>query len=424
MSMDTSDAKRLISMNRIFKTVKDRQKKNRCKIPDLDERVNRLKKVRESSVGNSELLKTVIESLESNGFRVRFAEDGDSAVEIVLEEIGDSELVVKSKSNLTKEISLTDKLVERGVEVVETDIGDRLIQLLGEEPSHPTGPASHLSVEEIYHKLKRIRNDLDRTPYDIINFLLEDIKESISRARVGVTGANAITAEGSILILHNEGNIHEIIRGSEKLIVVVGIDKIYPDLEEAINSAKIQSFYATGNPVPSFIEVISGVSKTADIEKRLYKGIHNPREAVVVVVDNGRSYLIRNGFKELFYCIGCGNCVINCPAYSVHGKEFKGGRFALYHALYNNNSDLKLCLSCKRCKKSCPVGVDIPSMISRVREGNELYNFLYSHARWIVKSFYLSTLSLWLKVGGVFVNEDNEGNERSEESCGGKGGGS
>ena len=101
---------------------------------------------------------------------------------------------------------------------------------------------------------------------------------------------------------------------------------------------------------------------------------------------------MNNGFKELFYCIGCGNCLINCPAYRVFGDDFKGGRFALFSALYDDSSNLKLCLSCGRCKKNCPLGLDIPKMISRVRGGNEIYNFVVSHAKWLVRSMHLEAM--------------------------------
>lgn len=306
--------------------------------------------------------------------------------------------MVKSKSNITKEINLVKELEADGIEVVETDIGDRLIQLLNENPSHPTGPAVHLSLNQISSILDKKYGVRLNGPKEIIKFLLKDVKESIQKSKIGISGANAITAEGSILVLHNEGNIFEVANRPEKWIIVAGIDKFYPNIEEAINSAKIQTFYATGNIVPSFIEIISGVSKTADIEKKLIKGIHNPKECTVILIDNKRKYLIENGYKELFHCIGCGNCVINCPAYRVFGEEFKGGRFALYSAFYEGKSNLKLCLSCKRCKKNCPLEIDIPKMISNAREGSEIYNFLLSHAKWITRAVYLEFLSLYYQI--------------------------
>jgi len=390
----------ILAMRKAFELVKKRQKENIHKISDLQERLVRLRRVREESVGNSELMDKAVKNLENNGFDVRFAKDDKDAIKIILEEIEDEELVVKSKSNVSKEIKLTERLESRGIKVVETDIGDRLIQLLNEEPSHPTGPASHLSLERIIKSLEERFGVKLSSADDVVKFLLDDIKKNIELANVGITGANAITAEGSILILHNEGNIFEVLRRPRKWIILAGIDKFYPSLDDALNAAKIQTFFATGQVVPTFIEIVSGVSKTADIEKKLFKGVHNPKEITLILLDNKRSYLMNNGFREMFYCIGCGNCVIHCPAYNTFGDEFKGGRFALFSALYDGKSDLRLCLSCRRCKKNCPLGLDIPSMISRAREGNEIYNFVYSHVKWLVRTVYLETLVFYLSLKG------------------------
>jgi len=388
-----------LTMRKAFKLVKRRQKENMHKIPDLQERLARLRRVREESVGNSELMKKAIENLENNGFNVVFAQDDKEAIKIILKEIGNEKIVVKSKSNVSKEIKLTERLQSVGIKVIETDIGDRLIQLLNEESSHPTGPASHLSLEHIIRSLTEKFGVTLSSVDDVVRFLLEDIKKSIELANVGITGANAISSEGSILILHNEGNIFEILKRPKKWIILAGIDKFYPTLDEALNAAKIQTFFATGQVVPTFIEIVSGVSKTADIEKKLFKGVHNPKEITIILLDNKRNYLINNGFREMFYCISCGNCVIHCPAHNTFGNEFKGGRFALFSGLYNGKSDLRLCLSCRKCKKNCPISLDIPSMISKARKYNEIYNFIYSHAKWLVRAVYLETLAfyLWLK---------------------------
>jgi L-lactate dehydrogenase complex protein LldG len=387
-------------MRKSFEIVKKRQKANITKIPDLQERAERLRIVREECVGNPKVIEKSIESLESNGFKVRFAEDSKKAINIILKEIGSANIVVKTKSNITKEINLTKELEKRKINIVETDIGDILIQLLGEEPSHPTGSASHLSLDYIISSLNRkFGTKLERDPFAAIEFLLKDIKQYIEMAEVGITGANAITAEGSIILLHNEGNIFETIRRPRKWIILAGIDKFYPSID-ALNAAKIQTFYATGTIMPSFIEVVSGISKTADIEKKLYKGVHNPKDVTVILVDNNRDYLINNGFRELFYCIGCGNCVINCPSYKVFGNKFKGGRFALFSALYSNASNLKLCLSCGKCRENCPLGIYIPRMTREARGGSELYNFVLSHINWLVQSIYLETLGFYLTLKG------------------------
>jgi len=388
----------ILAMRRAFKLVKKRQEENIHKIPDLQERLLRLKKVREESVGNLELMKKTVENLEDKGFNVVFAKDGEEAIEVILKEVEGEELVVKSKSNVSKEIKLTERLESVGIDVVETDIGDRLLQLLKEEPSHPTAPAAHLSLEQIIKGLKeRFNVELSSTD-DVVRFLLKDIKKSIEVANVGITGANAISAEGSVLILHNEGNIFEILRRQRKWIILSGIDKLYPTLDDALNAVRIQTFFATGQVVPTFIEIVSGTSKTADIEKKLFEGVHDPKEVTLILLDNRRSYLINNGFKEMFYCISCGNCVIHCPAYNTFGNEYKGGRLALLSALYDGTSNLKLCLGCGKCKENCPLGLDIPGMIAKVRGGSEIYNLVYSHLKWLIRSVYLETLAFYMSI--------------------------
>ncbi len=399
--MDSSEAAKIISMRNAFKTLKERQKHNH--VPDLEERKQRLREVREYSVGNHELLIQATESLEKSSFRVVQASDSDEAVSAIVKEIGDEKLIVKSKSNITKEINLTKELSERGIEAIETDVGDRIIQVMNELPSHSTAPASHLSSKLIAEHLSSYYGQkIEPSPQKILDVLRKDIVEKLESAKVGISGANAITAEGAIVLLHNEGNIFEVMNRPQKWIVVTGIDKVYPSIEDAVNSAKIQSFYATGNILPSFIEIISGVSKTTDIEKKLFTGIANPREVVVVLVDNGRSELIESGFEQLFYCVGCGYCMVNCPAHNTYGNKFKGGRFALHSALQDGGDSLKLCLSCRQCHKNCPLNIDIPQMIKEVRggsgSGSELSFFFYSHLKWLVNTTYLESWALYKRI--------------------------
>jgi L-lactate dehydrogenase complex protein LldG len=394
--MIDSDIKKLVVMRRVFETVKKRQKVNISKIPDLQNRLKRLRATREKCVGNLDILGKAVENLEDNGFRVKFAEDGSECIKLVLREIGDEKNVVKSKSNVTKEVKLTEELERRNINVVETDIGDRLIQILNEDPSHPTGPASHLSLDSILESLKeRFNVKIEKDPHAVIEYLVNDIREHIGLSKVGITGANAITAEGTVLILHNEGNVFEVMNRPKKWVILSGIDKFYPSIDEAVNAAKIQTFFATGTVAPSFIEIVG-----VNIEKILHEDFRTPKKIVLILLDNNRSSLMNNGFRELFYCISCGNCVINCPSYRVFGSNFKGGRFALYSALYGGKSNLKLCLSCGRCKKNCPLELDIPKMISRVREGNEFYNFLVSHAKWLTRAVYLEALSVYWTLKG------------------------
>ncbi len=389
----------IVALRKAFKSVKERQK-NKV-LPDFENRKNKLKSIREFSVGNSDLLKQSVRKLEENGIRVFTAKTCEDAIGIVLQEIGHEELIVKSKSNVTKEIRLSDELKDKNIEVIETDIGDRIMQILKCKPSHPTGPVAHLSAKTISKGLseyygKKISDD----PEEIVKFMRKEIREYIEKANIGITGANAITAEeGSIILAHNEGNIFEVLR-KKKHIVITGIDKIYPAIEDAINMLKIICFNATGSFIPSFVEIISGMSKTADVEKKFFKGVHPPRDVILILLDNKRTEIIEKGYKELLYCIDCGNCLLHCPMYNTVGTEFAedkylGGKGLAYQSISSDevNKKLDFCLTCGRCKKNCPLSINIPLAIRKIRSDNfikESYLFLKSHLFWIYQNLLLS----------------------------------
>jgi L-lactate dehydrogenase complex protein LldG len=393
----------VLALRKAFNSVKERQAQNPPR--DFDERKKRLAASREMGVGNEELLARAVANLRKNGMKVHLAKDRFDAVDMIMDELGEEKLVVKSKSNVTKEIEITKALEKKGMTVVETDIGDRILQILKANPSHPTGPVTHLSAKEIAKGLtEHYKMAINDDPEDIVRIVREDVISNLKLAKVGITGANAITAEeGSIVITHNEGNVYEVMR-KEKHIVVTSIDKIYPDIESAMNMLKILSYNATGAIIPSFVEIISGVSKTADVEKKFIKGVHAPSEITVILVDNRRSELAKNGAKEILYCVGCGNCLLHCPMYNTIGNEFArgshlGGKGIAYHSLYSNEKDekLKYCLTCGKCRENCPLGLDIPEIIKSIRSTgltSDVYYFLKSHTLWL---YYQSLLRLGIE---------------------------
>lgn len=382
----------IAALKKAFASVKERQKRN---LPaDFDEKIKRLKAVRQTSVGNEELLRYAIKKIEDNGIKVFKAHTKDDAVRIIFQQIADEKLVVKSKSNVTKEIELASALGSHGIEVIETDIGDRILQVLQSKPSHPTGPVAHLSAKTIAEGLsKYYGKKIDEDPDGIVRFVRDEIRGYIEKSHVGITGANAITAEeGSIVLAHNEGNIFQVIR-REKHIVVTSIDKVYPSVEDALNMLKVICFNATGSLIPSFIEIISGISKTADVEKKFFRGVHSPREIVLVLLDNKRTDMIEKGFRELLYCIDCGNCLLHCPMYNTIGNHFAedkylGGKGLAYKSLTDEevNKKLEFCLTCGRCRKNCPLSIDVPAAIRSIRSESipqEAYYFLKSHLLWL-----------------------------------------
>ncbi|MBI5560802.1 MAG: LUD domain-containing protein, partial [Deltaproteobacteria bacterium] len=362
------------SLSKAFDTVIKRQGENKARLP-LSRMRERLVKNRTDSVGNGKLLGEAIENLEKNGFRVREVEGIEEALGCVVEEIGRERLVVKSKSNLSKEMRLREAMAGKGIEVVETDIGDRIVQFADCRPTHPTGPASHLSVEEIAAIVSEETGEIPSTAEDIIEVLLSDIKKALAAARVGITGVNAIAArEGSVVIAHNEGNVSEILRLPGKLIMLADTNKIYENIEDSLNMVKLQTYYATGAVTTSQINIVSGPTKTADIEKKLFYGIHGPKEMVLILVRRD----VREDFSEVSRCIGCGGCILECPVYLAKGASFgtyykQGGIGTLESGLKQGakasvENGLYDCTRCGACVMNCPASIDIPSFVTKMRE--------------------------------------------------------
>ena len=201
-----------------------------------------------------------------------------------------------------------------------------------------------------------------------------DVLNRLKDANVGISGANAIASEeGSLVMVHNEGNI-SIVSLKDLHIIVAGIDKIVPTLEDAISVAKLETIFATGNYVTSYMNVISGPSKTADIEKKLLKNMYGAEKVVVILLDNGRS----DAPPECLYCIGCGNCVVHCPVYNAVGNEFGfnnylGGRGVAMSKFIKDdetcyNSGLYMCTLCGLCTLNCPLAIPTNEIIENMRK--------------------------------------------------------
>lgn len=371
-----ADSPSLDGMRRSFRTIKDRQSENARRIPDLDARKERLRKIKESSVGDRDLLELAICTLRENGFRVILAKTREAALKVIGEEVKGHKLVVKSKSNVTKDLHLAEHLGKEGIEVIETDLGDRIIQLAGCPAAHPTGPACHMTRREIAQLFtSHFGREIGDDPMELTSVMRDEIASYMAEARVGITGANAITAsEGAVVIVHNEGNAAKCAMLPDKHVIVTTPDKIVPTLEDAMGIVKLQTYMSTGKILSSFINVITGPSYTADIEKKVYKGMHGPKDVVVVLVDDGR---LAAQDREAQYCIGCGMCLLECPVYNIIGPVFGSAGHMGGQGVYLSGSlgkldesveaGLYLCAECGACTEVCPARVDTKGGVSRLR---------------------------------------------------------
>ena len=369
----------LETMRKSFNTVKSRSSEIKDS-PQVKRLENRVREIKKYSVENSEeLYNQCIESFKRNGIDVAFAQTKEDAVNIIfglLDEF-DNKIIAKAKSNTLGEIDLKSQLASKGWDVVETDLGDRILQLkkTDNNPVHPTGPASHLNISQITEIVNEsLGRDVNPVPHEIMELVREDVLNRLKNASVGISGANAIASEeGSCIMVHNEGNI-SLVSLKDLHIIVAGIDKIVPTLEDAISVAKLETVYATGNYVTSYMNVISGPSKTADIEKKLLKNMYGAEKVVVVFLDNGRS----SATEECLWCIGCGNCIVHCPVYNAVGNEFGfnnylGGRGVAMSRFIEDDetcyeSGLYMCTLCGLCTLNCPVAIPTNEILENMRK--------------------------------------------------------
>lgn len=344
---------------------------------DVKELKEKIKRIKEDSLKNLDSLKKkAIDNLSSHGIQVYEAKTREEACEKILQLIPEGVKIVKTKSNVISEIGLVEKLKRRN-EVVETDCGDFLVELCGEKSSHPVTPALHIPINKIVKKIReKFKVDVEENPKAVVEWVKNYLKKQILEARIGLTGANVISADGGIFIVENEGNISLVSRLPEKHIIVTGIDKIVEKMEDALLICQASSIWGTGNVLPTYINIISSQSKTADVEKETVYGVHGPKEIHLILLDNGRGEIIKEGFTELLYCINCGSCLYFCPVYRQlldnYGLNYFGARGIGMVAFQQNlekalERGLYYCTTCQACKENCPLELDLPELMRKLR---------------------------------------------------------
>ncbi len=359
------------------------------KYPEIIKLAEEVKKIKEYSIEhNRELVKEAIDMFEENGSIVHLASNAKEANEIITEIIGDGELVVKSKSMVTEEIGLREYLEKLGIKVWETDLGEFIIQLANSKPMHIVTPSIHIpreKVAELFSKL--MGEEVDKNDIEgMVAMARRFLRDKYFRADIGITGANVIAAkEGAALIIENEGNAKLTMSIPKKHIIVTGIEKIVPDLNSAIKVALVTLRYASYK-ITSYINIVFGPSHSYLLNKT-FNGLNGPEEVHVVFLDNGRSEMMQdNNFKQATYCLRCGRCIYECTAFRLFAGYFGGRTYmsgigtvwsAFTEGLEQAIPAAYTCLLDGRCRVSCPLGIDIPSMVLSLR--NKITSYLGYH---------------------------------------------
>lgn len=289
-------------------------------------------------------------------------------------------LVVKSKSMVAEEIELNPYLEERGVQVVETDLGEWIIQLAKEHPSHILAPALHKTREQIAELLgNACGEDLSQaTNSDLVAAARKYLRQSFIDADMGITGANiAIADSGTLVLVTNEGNGRLVSTLPPIHVALVGVEKIVPSLDEATEVLKLLAPSATGQKLSVYTSFTTGPSRSSDIENSQTIGVHGPKEVHIILIDNGR-WKMRDDpdFREALQCIRCGACANVCPAYQVVGGHVFGHVYSgpigivvtpFLHGMEHALDPQALCVSCNACETVCPAGIPLARMILDIR---------------------------------------------------------
>jgi L-lactate dehydrogenase complex protein LldF len=321
------------------------------------------------------------EKVKAAGGHVHWAETAEEANRIVLQIAKEHNVktVVKSKSMATEEIGLNHALEAAGVEALETDLGEYIIQLAGTGPSHIIAPAVHLTKEEIATLLSdKLGIHAPADPIELTRIAREVLREKFLKAEMGISGGNFLIAEtGTLVLVTNEGNGRMCTTMPDVHVAVVGIDKVIPDWESLTVFLKLLARSATGQKLSTYTQFITG--------PRRAEGEFGPREFHLVLLDNGRSNVLKDPIgREVFKCIRCGACANVCPVYKNVGG-FAYGWFIsgpigaiLTPQILGTQSARELPYAstlCGACADVCPVKIPIPTILRhlrrRVAQGDE-----------------------------------------------------
>lgn len=320
----------------------------------------------------NELDKYLIEfesNLLKNGGRIIWAQNASEAfVEIIkIVKRHNLKTAVKSKSMVTEELDLNPELEKNGVETFETDLGEFIVQQAGQKPYHIVTPAMHMSKEDVAKLYnEKFKTPVDLTPEELTAYTREILREKFKNADLGITGANFLIADtGSVAITENEGNGLLSMSFPKVHIVIAGIEKIIPALEDLDLFWPLLATHGTGQQMTVYNSIISGPKK--DNEK------DGPKEMYVVLIDNGRSNLLaQERQRQALSCIRCGACLNSCPVYkNIGGHAYNttytgpiGSVISPYLMDFKSYKHLSFASSlCGNCTTVCPVKIPLHELL-------------------------------------------------------------
>lgn len=354
------------------------------------------------------------ERAQEAGAVVHYAATAAEATRIVCDlaaETGDP-LVVKSKSMTTEEIELTPALERLGLRTVETDLGEYIVQLAQEPPSHITAPALHKSRGEIGALFaEKLGIPYTDDPQELTDIARKILREDFLRAGVGISGVNFAVAEsGSICIVENEGNARLSMSLPKRHIAVMGMEKLVPDFESLGLFLNLLGRSATGQRLTCYTSLITGPRRKGEQD--------GPDDLHIVILDNGRSRMRQDAqLREALYCIRCGACMNVCPVYQKVGGHGYGSVYSgpigsvitpVFHGEERSKKMPYASSLCGACAEICPVKIDIHHHLLRWRQRIVEHGYAPFRERLAMRIYLLLARHTWLfdtagRIGRLFA---------------------
>jgi L-lactate dehydrogenase complex protein LldF len=325
-------------------------------------------------------LEQFCQQAQANGLIVHHAADARQAVQIVLDiaRQNNVQLIAKSKTMVSEEIELNHGLQAAGLKVVETDLGEFIVQIREEPPSHIITPAVHLVREEVGRTFQEKLGVPFTTDIPQMTAVARKVlRETFLQADMGLSGVNFGVAEtGTLCIITNEGNGRMVTTLPRVHVALMGIERLVPRLEDLSVMLALLPRYATGQKITVYTNLIHSPRRAGDLD--------GPVERHLVLVDNGRRLIRNSPLSEALLCIRCGSCLNACPVFQElggHAYVGRGGKPGTYPgpigsvispALFGQSEFGQLARAsslCGACKEACPVDIDLPKLLLRVRAG-------------------------------------------------------
>ena len=345
---------------------------------EVDERglIRRIADVKDAAAQHTEeLYARFKEESERRGAVVHRAKDAAEAREIIaaIAKENGVKSVVKSKSMTAEEIGLNAYLESEGVEVNETDLGEWIVQLRKERPSHMVMPAIHLSRGQVADEFEKATGrEQDHEDVDkLVKTARTELRPKFHAADMGISGANFLIAEtGAITIVTNEGNGRLVNTLPRVHVALAGLDKLIPTLDDALTALQVLPRNATGQRITSYVTFIDGATACA-------KSTSGRKILHIVLLDNGRTAIAKDPlFSQIYRCVRCGACANVCPVFRLVGGHRMGHVYVgaigivLTYLYHDRNAAKKLCqncVGCGACKDVCSGGIDLPRLIQEIR---------------------------------------------------------